>query len=221
MGLFSSRRTNTSTTSTTNNLYDQRSVNDAGGGVIGSGNYLDSSSQTSFSDDDQSFVDSSNRSSTVINAIDPGAVQFAQRTAELNASLLGRVAESGNDSARLLGSMALSTARGLGESAGADARSLGTFALSTAGNLGGQVTDLYRTAGQNTATSWAATIGASERLTNRLLDAAQNTTATAGGVARAAISSFQPSENKAQDTALKLGMIAAAMAALFFLMRKG
>jgi hypothetical protein len=73
MGLFS-RRSSTTNTSSTQNFFDQRSVNDAGGGIIGEGNSI-----------------------TVV-AADPGAV----RLGELNAEFLGAAAESQSDAVRAL-----------------------------------------------------------------------------------------------------------------------
>ena len=239
MGLFSSRSSNTSSTNyqTTNNFFDQRSVNDAGGGIIGSGsainttnaldmsdrssNFYDASNRstnlydlsdrsftdrsdnsltfTDFSDrsftdrSDRSFTDrsdrstrtdddttsiwsdTSNRSVTTINTIDPGTLRATEQLGRLNTEFLGAALEGTNDSARALGSMAIQYGSRLGES----------------------VTNLYAAAGQNTVTSWGQTIGAAERLTNRLLDQAGRTVSEAGGVAQAAIAGFQPAENKA------------------------
>lgn len=51
MGLFSSNKSATTNQSTTNQ-YDQRSVTDAGGGIVGSGNAFDQSSQTTINNTD-------------------------------------------------------------------------------------------------------------------------------------------------------------------------
>jgi len=85
MGLFS-RRSSTTNTSSTQNFYDQRSVNDAGGGIIGDWNSVDGSTN---------YLDAS---ITTINATDPGAV----RLGELNAEFLGAAAESQTDAVRAL-----------------------------------------------------------------------------------------------------------------------
>lgn len=74
MGLFSSKKSSTKTTQT---FYDQREVNDAGGGIIADGN-----------------VDAS----TTYIGSDPGAV----RIGELNAALLGAVNESQTDAVKFM-----------------------------------------------------------------------------------------------------------------------
>jgi hypothetical protein len=71
MGLFSSNKS-TTTNQTTQNFYDQRSVIDAGGGVVGDGNFVDASSVTdnrqSFVDASASFADNSSRYSFADNS---------------------------------------------------------------------------------------------------------------------------------------------------------
>lgn len=68
--LFSSSKNSSTTNQQTTNNYDQRQVNDAGGGVIGTGNVLDNSTSMSYAaftdsrDLSQSFTDFSNRSTT-------------------------------------------------------------------------------------------------------------------------------------------------------------
>jgi hypothetical protein len=79
MGLFSSNKSSTTNQSTTNQ-FDQRQVNDAGGGIVGSGNQFDQSIR---------YTDS-RTSSTTINNTDGGA--FA---------LVGRVADGVADTSRM------------------------------------------------------------------------------------------------------------------------
>ena len=156
---------------------------------------ISDASQRNFTDASSAWSDSSNRSVTTINAADPGAVQLGQ----FNAELLGAVSGQQTDAVRAL--------------AGFGAEGLRT--------MGQSVTDLYGRAGSNTAQAWGATLNASEKLLGRVLDASDRTTDAARAVASTAIATYQPAENKAQDTALKLGVIVAAGVALVFLMRKG
>lgn len=69
-GLFSSRKSSTNQTSTSSNYNDNRQVNDAGGGVVGSGNWQDNSTNTStFADFSQYWADQSNRSNNWSNSV--------------------------------------------------------------------------------------------------------------------------------------------------------
>lgn len=80
-------------------------------------------------------------------------------------------------------------------------------------------------------TAWDKTVSAGAGLVDKLIDAtteqiksgqrATEQIAEKGfAISQSAISSFQPSENKASDTSLKLGMIAAAAVAATILLRK-
>jgi hypothetical protein len=96
--------------------------------------------------------------------------------------------------------------------------------------MGESATSLYATAGSNAVRSfdlatqrstdaWAATVEKSTGLIDSLLKGASNTVNAARDISQQAITSFQPAENKAQDTSLKLGMIAAAGVAVLMLTR--
>lgn len=61
--------------------------------------------------------------------------------------------------------------------------------------------------------AWDSTVQAGTQLVDKLIDASTT-------LGSAAISSFQPAENKANDTSLKLGMIAAAGVAATLLLSK-
>jgi hypothetical protein len=61
--------------------------------------------------------------------------------------------------------------------------------------------------------AWDSTVQAGTQLVDKLIDASTT-------LGSAAISSFQPAENKASDTSLKLGMIAAAGVAATLLLSK-
>lgn len=194
MGLFSSKKSST-TNNTTQNFYDQRSVIDAGGGIVGDGNSVDNSlNYLSLSDDRDAysyFSDASNRSVTNITGSDPGAV----RLGELNAQLLGAVAETQTDAVK----------------------SLAAFGADGIRAMGASVTDLYSTAGSNTSRAWEHTIDASAGLIDRLLLTSERTTDAARATAAAAINSFEPTANKLGDGIKYAGIGLAVVAALFLL----
>ncbi len=96
--------------------------------------------------------------------------------------------------------------------------------------MGESATSLYATAGSNAVRSfdlatqrstdaWTATVEKSTGLIDSLLKGASNTVNAARDISQQAITSFQPAENKAQDTSLKLGMIAAAGVAVLMITR--
>lgn len=62
-------------------------------------------------------------------------------------------------------------------------------------------------------TAWDTTVKAGAALVDKLIERST-------GIAQQAITSYQPAENKAQDTSLKLGMIAAAGVAATILLSK-
>lgn len=72
--LFGSNKSSSTTTQSTTNNYDQRQVNDAGGGVIGQGNNLDNSLSYA------SFTDS--RSTTTNVSTDGGAFDVVRSVAD-------------------------------------------------------------------------------------------------------------------------------------------
>jgi hypothetical protein len=100
VGLFSTKTSSTTQNLTENNFFDQRSVIDAGGGIVGEGNALDQSN---------------NYLSMVSNTgTDPGLVQMAK----LNAEMLGAVAESQSDTVRFMAGMGAQSIRDMGGAAG-------------------------------------------------------------------------------------------------------
>jgi hypothetical protein len=189
MGLFS-RRSSTTNTSSTQNFYDQRSVNDAGGGIIGDGNSVDGSTN---------YLDAS---ITTINATDPGAV----RLGELNAEFLGAAAESQTDAVRALAQWGKEGFAQMGESvtdlyalAGSNTARAWSHTLDSSDKL-------FALAGSNTAKAWSQTLDSSEKLLGRMLDSAGRTTDAAKVVAQSAIASYQPAE-KSQADALRMGLL--------------
>lgn len=96
---------------------------------------------------------------------------------------------------------------------------------------GEAVVQLAHSGMDNNLKAWDSTIQAGAGLVDKLIDAsteqikaghrATEQIAEKGfGISQAAISNFQPTENKAQDTSLKLGMIAAAGVAATLLLAK-
>jgi hypothetical protein len=157
----------------------------------------DSSDRSVSNSDDRSwfYSDASNHSVTNVTGADPGAV----RLGELNSQLLGAVAETQTDAVKSLAGFGYAGLRDMGES----------------------VTNLYSVAGSNASKAWAHTVDASEATIAKLLDGASKNSDSARAIAMSAMSNYQPAENKAQDTALKLGMIAAAGVAAVMFLRKG
>lgn len=180
-----SKKSSNATVATSTQQQDNRVI--AGDGAIA----LAAGSRYSYAD----TGDKSVSNVTTINASDPGAV----RLGELNAQLLGMVAETNTDAVKSIAAMGADGIRAMGQS----------------------VTDLYGRAGSNVAESWGETVDASERLIGKILSTAQQSTDAARVISQSAMSSYQPAENKAQEVSLKLGMIAAAGVAAMVLLRKG
>lgn len=87
---------------------------------------------------------------------------------------------------------------------------LGTEAIA---NTGAAVVELNRASLDANVSSWDKTVTAGAALVDKLIDASTT-------LGSSAIDKFQPTENKAQDTSLKLGMIAAAGVAATLLLSK-
>lgn len=206
-----------SASSTTTNTQDNSAV--AGSGAVALAAGANYSALDWFQSADQYLTDLSDNSQSSTSTVQVGTDAGAVRLGEVNAQLLGAVAESQTDAVRFM------------TSAGAQVLQ----------NMGASVTDLYGRAGSNNAESWGATVAANERLLSgaaarmgaawadtidRSADLiggisaqASRTVDTAGQVAQSAITSFQPTDN-AQAGALKWGLIAAAgIAALLLLPR--
>lgn len=80
-------------------------------------------------------------------------------------------------------------------------------------SMGGAVVQLNGQAVQGNLQMFDRTVSGSVALVDKLIDASSS-------LGQAAMTTFQPAENKAQDTSLKLGMIAAAAVAATLLLRK-
>lgn len=81
---------------------------------------------------------------------------------------------------------------------------------------GEAVVQLNQTSTAANVTTWDKTLTTSAALVDKLIDSAS----ASYGIAEKAIDRYQPAENKAQDTSLKLGMIAAAGVAAVVLLGK-
>lgn len=179
-----------------------------------SSNYADLSDRSDRSSAAYLF-DSSNRSTTNITGIDPGAVRVAQFGAELVRDLNDR----NTDAIRFI-------------------TGFGADAFDT---IGGAATDIYARSGANTAQSWKDTVGASERLftdaatraerlqadtlgmagglIGDILDRAGRTVDASGRLAEVAMLNAQPTEGKIADGAKWALIAAAGVAAVVFVPR--
>lgn len=197
-----SKQKSSASSSTSTSLTDNRQVNDAGGGIIGTGNTIDAS--VSSSDDDflLSVVDSSDRSVTSVTdsrdlsdrsvtnvtGTDPGVT----RIHELNAQLLQAQGEQQSDAVRAVAALGGDTLQQLGES----------------------FTDLFSTASARQASAWESTVERSGDVIDKLLTATQQNSDGARALAGQALNSYQPSESKAGDTLKWVALAAAAVAGL-------
>ena len=153
----------------------------------------DSSDRRTFSDsrDLSSWSDSRDMSSYSFTGTDGGSVQIAK----FNAGLLQAVGENQGDTVRALAQMG---ARGITDQAAA-------------------ATNLFATGSAEATKAWGHTVDKSSELIDRLLTTAQGTITGAQTVARDAISSFQPTENKTAGTMQYAVLAAAGIAAIFIL----
>ena len=87
---------------------------------------------------------------------------------------------------------------------------LGTETIRATGD---SVVKLHETTTAANVTQWDKTVSAGAQLVDKLIDASTT-------LGTSAIDRYQPAENKAQDTSLKLGMIAAAGVAATLLLSK-
>ena len=158
--------------------------------------------------------------------------------ARVSAGMLGLSQSNGNTinvndpetALALLGSSSDASRAMLGSSSDAikAMANMGTDVLRRSGE---SVVDLTRAGMDSNFRAWDSTVSAGAALVDKLIDAsteqikaghrATEQIAEKGfGISQAAISNFQPTENKAQDTSLKLGMIAAAGVAATLLLAK-
>ena len=92
-------------------------------------------------------------------------------------------------------------------------KAIAQMGTDTIAKTGEAVVQLNQSSMAANATAWDKTVTAGAALVDKLIDAS-------AGVANTAIDRYQPAENKAQDTSLKLGMIAAAGVAATLLLSR-
>ena len=92
-------------------------------------------------------------------------------------------------------------------------KAIAQMGADTIAKTGEAIVQLGKDATAANVTAWDSTVKAGAALVDKLID--QST-----GLAKTAIDKYQPSENKVQDTSLKLGMIAAAGVAATILLSK-
>lgn len=95
-------------------------------------------------------------------------------------------------------------------------KAIAQLGADTIKQTGEAVVKLNQTSTAANVTTWDKTLTTSAALVDKLIDSAT----ASYGIAERAIDSFQPTENKANDTSLKLGMIAAAGVAATLLLSK-
>lgn len=225
MGLFSGSKSSTST-STTNNNYDQRSVNDAGGGIVGSRNTLDASQtwvqttdasqSSSWSDRSVSNWTDSSSSSSSVNITDGGAVAAMS---EMGAAQAG--------AAQAIAAQAIGAARESASGAvGAALKSQQNAIGANAGVLQSALGFSSTTANQAFASSAAAMGWAGEAfdkltgLTSKVLDAGQAAGNTAAQGVAGAYSSAATQAN-GNKTLTIAALAAVAIVAAFVVAKKG
>lgn len=173
-----------SSSATTTQQFDQRQVN-----------------TTTIDDRDiVSSYDLSNRSTnlwhdqslTMVTGADSAAIN------KQNTDLLRDLGQNQTDGIKTIAGFGDNALRVMGESA--------TSMYATAGNNATRAFDL---ATERSTDAWTATVEKSTGLIDSLLKGANNTVNAARDISQQAITSYQPTENKGQDT-LKWALIAAA-----------
>lgn len=183
--------TKKTTSATTNNLTDAR----VSAGMLG----LSQSNGNTFN------VNDPETALALLDASSDGSRAMLDRSSDVSRAMLGR----SSDAIKAMANMGTDVVRRSGES----------------------VVDLTRAGMDSNFRAWDSTVSAGAALVDKLIDAsteqikaghrATEQIAEKGfGISQAAISNFQPTENKAQDTSLKLGMIAAAGVAATLLLAK-
>jgi len=198
MGLLSSifgSSSKSSSSASTKNV-DRRVIATDRASVASERSTIDNSVRTDVRLSDSSRTDNSvrvsnanrtdnSRRTTIYNA-------DAARINAQNTRLLEAVAGSQTDSVRVIAGMGRDSLRDLSESAA----------------------EIFENAGQNTAQAWGATIEASRDVIGDLLDSSRNQTEAARTIAAAAISGYQPTDNKLGEAVKWAAIAAAALIAL-------
>lgn len=92
-------------------------------------------------------------------------------------------------------------------------QAIAAMGADTINKTGAAVVQLHESSNAANLAAWDLTVNRGADLVDKLIDASSS-------MGTAAITSFQPAENKAQDTGLKLGMIAAAAVAATILLNR-
>lgn len=92
-------------------------------------------------------------------------------------------------------------------------QAIASMGAETIAKTGEAVVQLSQSSQAANLAAWDLTVNRGADLVDKLIDASTS-------IGTAAVTNFQPAENKAQDTGLKLGMIAAAAVAATVLLRK-
>jgi hypothetical protein len=92
-------------------------------------------------------------------------------------------------------------------------QAIAALGAETIAKTGEAIVNLSKSTSEANATAWDATVKAGASLVDKLID-------RSAGLAQTAMTNYQPPENKANDTSLKLGMIAAAGVAATILLSK-
>lgn len=227
MGLFSVSKSSTTQQQQTTNNYDQRQVNDAGGGIIGNGDSINNSTNlldltSVFDGSNRSTNDSGNtlaswssantnsgntsnvnasRTSTTTNYTSNGTDPGVSSINATNAELLATLGDQQGDALKVIAGLGTNGIRQMGESA----------------------TSLFGTAEQNSAQVWTHTLDASQEAMDKMFTAASGVLGASTQLAQGAMQTYQPADSKASDNQTKvaiLGVIAVIVAA-FIQARKG
>lgn len=151
----------------------------------------DSSDRRTFSDS----RDQSDRSTYTVSNTGTDAA----RIVDLNNGLLHAVNSSNGDTVRLLTAM-------------------GTDGIRTQAQA---ATNLFATGSAEASKAWGHTIDQASTVIDKLLQSASSTITGAQTVARDAISSYQPTDNKTADTTMKYALLAIAGVAAILILKKG
>lgn len=92
-------------------------------------------------------------------------------------------------------------------------QAMASMGAETIARTGEAVVQLNQSSQAANVTAWDTTVNRGADLVDKLIDASSS-------LGKSAMTSFTPAENKAQDTSLKLGMIAAAAVAATLLLKK-
>jgi hypothetical protein len=135
-------------------------------------------------------------STTTISTVDPGLKAIAGQAA----ALVQSIDHQQGDTMKVIAGLGTAGIKAMGDSA----------------------TKLFSQAESNSATAWGHTIDASEATLDKMFGAASGILQTSTGLAQAAMSAYEPSDNKASDNTVKVvAYVAAAAVVAFLLTRKG